>query len=79
MYWADADQYARTLIDCATSNAGSSKRALVVGGGIANFTDVAATFKGIIKVGQRFPPSLQPHASSSNFVHDLPVPFQISL
>ena len=24
-------------------------RALVVGGGIANFTDVAATFKGIIQ------------------------------
>lgn len=26
-------------------------RALIVGGGIANFTDVAATFKGIIQVG----------------------------
>jgi hypothetical protein len=25
-------------------------RALIVGGGIANFTDVAATFKGIIQV-----------------------------
>ncbi|KAK9800315.1 hypothetical protein WJX73_000787 [Symbiochloris irregularis] len=46
---AETYQYARTLIDCATSNAGSSRRALVVGGGIANFTDVAATFRGIIK------------------------------
>lgn len=26
-------------------------RSLIVGGGIANFTDVAATFKGIIQVG----------------------------
>ena len=42
--------YARTLLDCATANADGRARALVVGGGIANFTDVAATFKGIIQV-----------------------------
>ena len=48
---AETYQYARTLLDCATSNAeGGGNRALLVGGGIANFTDVAATFKGIIKV-----------------------------
>jgi len=41
--------YARTLLDCATANADGRARALVVGGGIANFTDVAATFKGIIQ------------------------------
>ena len=34
----------------ATSNADGRTRALLVGGGIANFTDVAATFKGIIQV-----------------------------
>lgn len=34
---------------CATANPDGRKRALVVGGGIANFTDVAATFNGIIR------------------------------
>lgn len=43
--------YAKTLLDCATANADGRARALVVGGGIANFTDVAATFRGIIQVG----------------------------
>ncbi|CAK9873701.1 unnamed protein product [Sphagnum jensenii] len=42
-------QYARALIDCATANPDGRRRALVVGGGIANFTDVAATFNGIIR------------------------------
>ena len=34
---------------CATANPDGKSRALVVGGGIANFTDVAATFRGIIR------------------------------
>lgn len=34
---------------CATANPDGQKRALVIGGGIANFTDVAATFSGIIR------------------------------
>ncbi|XP_010248530.1 PREDICTED: ATP-citrate synthase alpha chain protein 1-like [Nelumbo nucifera] len=42
-------QYARVVIDCATANPDGRKRALVIGGGIANFTDVAATFSGIIR------------------------------
>ncbi|CAK8532133.1 unnamed protein product [Lathyrus sativus] len=42
-------QYARVVIDCATANPDGQKRALVIGGGIANFTDVAATFSGIIQ------------------------------
>ena len=42
-------QYAKTLLGCATSHVDGRKRALLVGGGIANFTDVAATFKGIIR------------------------------
>ncbi|GAU33285.1 hypothetical protein TSUD_279590 [Trifolium subterraneum] len=32
-------QYARVVIDCATANPDGQKRALVIGGGIANFTD----------------------------------------
>ncbi|KAI9125154.1 hypothetical protein K1719_003770 [Acacia pycnantha] len=42
-------QYARVVIDCATKNPDGQKRALVIGGGIANFTDVSATFSGIIR------------------------------
>ncbi|KAG5625908.1 hypothetical protein H5410_011126 [Solanum commersonii] len=42
-------QYARVVLDCATANPDGRKRALIVGGGIANFTDVAATFNGIIR------------------------------
>ncbi|KAL9423884.1 hypothetical protein AB3S75_035889 [Citrus x aurantiifolia] len=42
-------QYARVVIDCATADPDGRKRALVIGGGIANFTDVAATFNGIIE------------------------------
>lgn len=34
---------------CATADPDGRKRALLIGGGIANFTDVAATFNGIIK------------------------------
>jgi ATP citrate (pro-S)-lyase len=44
--------FARTLLDCATANPDGRGRALIIGGGIANFTDVAATFKGIIQAIQ---------------------------
>lgn len=37
------------LLQCATADPDGCKRALVIGGGIANFTDVAATFNGIIR------------------------------
>lgn len=36
-------------LQCATADPDGQKRALVIGGGIANFTDVAATFNGIIR------------------------------
>ncbi|KAG2430958.1 hypothetical protein HXX76_009925 [Chlamydomonas incerta] len=46
---AETYAYAKTVLDCATAHAGDGKpRALLIGGGIANFTDVAATFTGII-------------------------------
>src|SRR3989338_1991972 len=41
-------QYAKTVIDLATRRPDAHSRALLIGGGIANFTDVAKTFKGII-------------------------------
>uniref|UniRef100_A0A061S2C8 ATP citrate synthase n=1 Tax=Tetraselmis sp. GSL018 TaxID=582737 RepID=A0A061S2C8_9CHLO len=41
--------YARTVLQCATHDPDGRGRALLVGGGIANFTDVAVTFRGIIQ------------------------------
>lgn len=41
-------QYAKTMIDLATRHADGKSKALLIGGGIANFTDIAKTFKGII-------------------------------
>ncbi|KAF3784955.1 ATP-citrate synthase alpha chain protein 1 [Nymphaea thermarum] len=52
-------QYARVVIDCATANPDGQKRALVIGGGIANFTDVAVTFNGIIKALREKEPQLK--------------------
>lgn len=45
---AETHAYALRLLDCATAGADGRARALLIGGGIANFTDVAATFRGII-------------------------------
>ena len=36
-------------MQCATAHPDGKRRALLIGGGIANFTDVAATFSGIIR------------------------------
>jgi ATP citrate (pro-S)-lyase len=45
---AETYAYACTVLDVATSGPDGRGRALLIGGGIANFTDVAATFRGII-------------------------------
>jgi len=42
-------QYACSLLSLATKNPDGKNKALLVGGAIANFTDVAATFSGIIR------------------------------
>lgn len=44
-------EYAKTLIGLMTKDAGMDPRGkiFIIGGSIANFTDVAATFKGLIK------------------------------
>merc|ERR1712137_982624 len=41
-------EYARTVLDLATRNPDGQGRVLLIGGGIANFTDVAKTFAGIV-------------------------------
>ena len=57
---AETYEYAKKVLSVATAGAGDGKkRALVVGGGIANFTDVAATFKGIIRALEGAAESLQ--------------------
>ncbi len=42
-------QYACVILDLMTRKHDPKGKALLIGGGIANFTDVAATFKGIIR------------------------------
>ncbi len=41
--------YAKTILDLMTRKVNPKGKFLLIGGGIANFTDVAATFKGIIR------------------------------
>jgi len=51
--------YARTLLSLVTANPDGRRRVLLVGGGVANFTDVAATFTGIIQALKDFHGKLQ--------------------
>jgi len=41
--------YAKTILDIMTKEKNPKGKILIIGGGIANFTDVAKTFKGIIR------------------------------
>jgi ATP-citrate lyase beta-subunit len=45
----DTYQYAKTILELMTRKKDPRGKVLIIGGGIANFTDVAKTFKGIIK------------------------------
>jgi ATP citrate (pro-S)-lyase len=51
--------YARTLLNLVTRNPDGRRRALLIGGGVANFTDVAATFTGIQQALKDFHGKLQ--------------------
>eukprot|EP00741_Cyanophora_paradoxa_P004788 tig00000829_g4646.t1 len=51
--------FAKTLLELATRNPDGRKRALLVGGGVANFTDVAATFTGIISAMKEYATQLR--------------------
>ena len=51
--------YAKTILDLMTRKANPKGKFLLIGGGIANFTDVAATFKGIIKALKEYQKQLQ--------------------
>lgn len=51
-------EYAKTILSLMTKEKHRDGKILIIGGGIANFTNVAATFKGIVKALQEFQPKL---------------------
>ncbi|XP_076349171.1 ATP-citrate synthase-like [Tachypleus tridentatus] len=57
-------EYAKTILSLMTKKPNPDGKVLIIGGGIANFTNVAATFKGIVKALQEFQPKLVEHKVS---------------
>lgn len=51
-------EYAKTILSLMTKEKHPDGKVLIIGGGIANFTNVASTFKGIVKALQEFQPKL---------------------
>ena len=51
--------YAKTVIDLMTRKKNPQGKVLLIGGGIANFTDVAQTFKGIVRALREYKNQLQ--------------------
>jgi len=47
-------EYAKTILSLMTKAKCPDGKVLIIGGGIANFTNVAATFKGIVKALQEY-------------------------
>ncbi|KAK6634855.1 hypothetical protein RUM44_000102 [Polyplax serrata] len=47
-------EYAKTILSLMTQESHPQGKILIIGGGIANFTNVAATFKGIVTALQEF-------------------------
>jgi len=54
-------EYAKTILSLMTKEKHAEGKVLIIGGGIANFTNVAATFKGIVTALQEFQPKLVEH------------------
>ncbi|KAH9970897.1 hypothetical protein BGW80DRAFT_1518915 [Lactifluus volemus] len=62
-------EYAKTIGECYFLECCHQGKILIIGGGIANFTNVAATFKGIIRALREYnppPPLIKP---SSSHIH----------
>jgi ATP citrate (pro-S)-lyase len=53
--------YARTIMDLMTRHKNRKGKFLLIGGGIANFTDVANTFRGIIRALREYEKKLKEH------------------
>jgi len=54
-------EYAKTILELMTKEKHPKGKVLLIGGGIANFTNVAATFKGIIRALTMFADTLIDH------------------
>jgi len=52
-------EYAKIILNLLTKHADIKDKVLLIGGGIANFTDVADTFKGIVKAIREIAPKLR--------------------
>jgi ATP-citrate lyase beta-subunit len=52
-------EYARTILDLMTREKADGGKVLIIGGGIANFTDVAKTFDGIIQALSEYAPKIK--------------------
>ena len=62
-------EYAKTIIDLITRGTPHPEgKILIIGGGIANFTNVAATFKGIIRALKEYKAGLIAHSVCGVFV-----------
>ncbi|CAF1024122.1 unnamed protein product [Adineta ricciae] len=57
-------EYAKTILSLMTKEKNADGKILIIGGGIANFTNVAATFKGIVKALQEYRERLIEHKIS---------------
>jgi len=55
----EMEQYTRNILELMTADLSSARKVLIIGGGIANFTDVAKTFAGVIKALRTFREKLQ--------------------
>ena len=51
--------YAKTILDLMTRKKNPKGKFLLIGGGIANFTDIANTFKGIVRALKEYQKKLQ--------------------
>ena len=54
-------EYARTILELMTKEKSPLGKILLIGGGIANFTNIASTFKGIIRALTKFADILREH------------------
>jgi ATP citrate (pro-S)-lyase len=52
-------EYAKTILDLMTREKDPRGKVLIIGGGIANFTNVANTFKGIVRALKEYQQKLQ--------------------
>lgn len=57
----ETKEYAKTILDLMTRKKNSQGKVLLIGGGIANFTDVAKTFTGIIEALTEYSDKLIEH------------------